>query len=92
MLLFPVTKNAGVGLVLVNAPDALNVKDLIGQLRVQMGEDAFFTAAGRVAGEPPEPAYGQDQAARTTAIRSLAAQALPHTVQEPSLSLNRAHH
>jgi tetratricopeptide (TPR) repeat protein len=83
--------NASVGLALVNVPDVSSVKELIDQLRVRMGEDAFLAVTNQTALETPEPAYGLDQATWATSIQNLAAQKLPHQVQKSSQPLNREH-
>src|SRR5258706_273389 len=67
---------AGVGLTLVDAPDARVVEEVIGQVRTQMGENALHATVRRVAKEVPEPAYGLAQMEWTTAIRKLTTQAL----------------
>ena len=63
-----------VGLTLMNSPDAADVKERLGQLRTQIGEDAFLSTISRIATEAPESAYDMDQTTWATAVRKLAKQ------------------
>ena len=55
----------------MNSPDVADVKERIGQLRTQIGEDAFLSTISRITTEAPESTYDMDQAAWTTAVRKL---------------------
>lgn len=62
---------AGVGFTLVNAPDAAYVEELLEQLRAHLGSEVVLSTARRVANEPPEQAYGLDQAAWALAVHQV---------------------
>ncbi|MEO8971254.1 MAG: tetratricopeptide repeat protein [Ktedonobacteraceae bacterium] len=68
--------SASIGLSLMNSLDAHVVKNILEQLRTQMGEDAFTTATRQALQKAPEPTYGLDQAEWDTAIRKLTKQVL----------------
>lgn len=64
---------AGIGLALVDAPEARAVEVSLGQLRSQLGEDIFRSLAAHVSKEASEPVYELTQAAWAAAIGKLAA-------------------
>ena len=70
----PSLLHAYVGLTLMNSPDAADVKERLGQLRTQIGEDAFLSTISRIATEAPESAYDMDQTTWATAVRKLTKQ------------------
>lgn len=63
--------SAGVGLTLVDSPDAHHVKQALEQVRARIGENAFTSTARRAAKEPPELAYGLDQVEWAAAVQEL---------------------
>ena len=66
---------AGIGMALVDAPEASAVKAILEHLRSQMSENTFLSLVARVSKEAPEPVYELTQAEWTNAIGKLATQA-----------------
>lgn len=60
-----------VGLFLMNSPEMSAVAKHLKDLRAQTGANMFLSMVNAVINEAPEPAYGLDQAAWSTAIRKL---------------------
>jgi tetratricopeptide (TPR) repeat protein/transcriptional regulator with XRE-family HTH domain len=64
--------SAGVGLKMVDAPDASSAREMLATARARLGTKTCKTLADRVAQEPPEPAYALSQEAWTQAVYALA--------------------
>ena len=62
---------AGVGLALMNSPETSLVEEQLEHLRAHMDEETFLATVSRTTAETPEPAYGLDQVAWSTAIHAL---------------------